>query len=169
MYYFLVLAGMLTPLLAHHYYTVYNRYEEQLSFWVLLQVIELSTHIPIAGSLVHLWEPLLLACSLVFGSTVLRQALNLAVALTPQRGGAAAAKKPRQAKPKAATAGGTPKKKEAKSPGKAASQKQSSEAKTSAKPSEAAAALPAGQDSDSAGKKEEDIGPEAKAEAKKND
>ena len=52
-------------------------YNEQLSFWVLLQVLSLLAKIPIAGFFISLWEPLLLACISMMGSAILSQLINV--------------------------------------------------------------------------------------------
>ena len=49
-----------------------DTYEQKLSFWILLQILDVLTEIPVWGFMIRLWEPLLLAVVLVVGSDVLR-------------------------------------------------------------------------------------------------
>ena len=49
-----------------------DTYEQKLSFWILLQILDVLTEIPVWGFMIRLWEPLFLAVVLVVGSDVLR-------------------------------------------------------------------------------------------------
>ena len=51
---------------------LFDTYEQKLSFWILLQIFDVLTEIPVWGFMIRLWEPLLLAVVLVVGSDVLR-------------------------------------------------------------------------------------------------
>jgi len=58
-----------------------DMYEQKLSFWILLQILEICTSMPFIGIFVRLWEPLLLAVSLVVGADVLRFSLSCSESL----------------------------------------------------------------------------------------
>ena len=46
-------------------------YEQKISFWVIFQSLNIMKMIPVVGSMVSLWQPLILALSMVAGNTTL--------------------------------------------------------------------------------------------------
>ena len=51
-------------------------YEDKLSFWVLLQMLRVLALVPLVGTFVSLWRPLLLAVAVVVGRPALKKGLS---------------------------------------------------------------------------------------------